>query len=52
MGLRTAPTSKVRRWATMTADAARNRPLTVTATRTEHRDDADYGAAAAAAAAA
>jgi len=52
MGLRTAPTSKVRRLATMTADAARSRPLTVTATQTEHRGDVADGAAAAAAAAA
>ena len=32
----------------MTADGDRSRPLTVTATRTEHRGDADDGAAAAA----
>lgn len=52
MGRRTASTSKVRRLTTMTADSGKNRQLTVTATRTEHRGDADDGAAAAAAAAA
>ena len=50
MGPRTASTSKVRRLTTMTADSDKSRQLTVNATRTEHRGDADDGAAAAAAA--